>query len=90
MSDKPICVLAGNWRQFINWCHETGLHPQREAHYCSGVESIIGWEFEEFTKVGTWWDATQDATEAFERKRLTYRVIKDIRAGNPIDYVRIT
>lgn len=74
-----ICVLAGNYRQFMQWCSESGLHPQREAYYCESHELVAGLEFEEFTKVGTWWEATDDAQYAWVQARLTHKVRDGIR-----------
>jgi hypothetical protein len=68
MSDKQI-VVAGNYRQAVNWMRENNIHP-RDAVYASSRDSIRGYSPErtEYVTVGTW----QDHPEI-------YRILEELR-----------
>lgn len=55
MSKKPICVLAGSYRQFQDWMLEHNIAPG-EAVYVSLPEHIMGMEFSRVEKIGTWYE----------------------------------
>ncbi len=74
-----ICVLAANYVQYMEWCRETGLHPQREAYYCESRLRMMGLTFEEFTKVGQYWEASDEAKLAFAHAQAYYKVRDGIR-----------
>lgn len=42
---NPVLVIAGHYREFLEWCRENGKNPQnrREVRYISGVEDLRGW-----------------------------------------------
>lgn len=42
MPDRTL-VIAGNYQQFLDWCHRTGNHPcGPKARYVSAEEQLCG------------------------------------------------
>lgn len=60
-----IAVLAGSHMQFLEWCRTNRMIPRREARHTDRLASVQGVAFDEFTKYGTWWDAPEEAQQAF-------------------------
>jgi hypothetical protein len=51
MSDR-LCVFAGNWRQYADYCTAEGLNPHRDAVYATPV-TVMGHHFKNVVCVGT-------------------------------------
>lgn len=60
-----IGVLAGNYSQYMHWCSENRMHPNRDAKFLHDRHQVLGYRFDEITRVGTWWEAPQEAREAW-------------------------
>lgn len=61
MSDEPLYtyVVAGDYRQFINWCRANGKHPMdRFIQYVTDVTKLKGLDpnVVEFELTGTWYE----------------------------------
>jgi hypothetical protein len=67
MPRKSI-YMAGNYQQFVHFCKEHGLTPNKEI-YISGVESLWGLHDVILIKIGTWYER-KDAEEIERRLNL--------------------
>lgn len=66
----PLLVIAGDYRQFVYYCHEHGLNPRRDARYVRDLQDVRGLGNEvRFTFYGTWserWRNLQGALDYLE------------------------
>ena len=55
MTAKKV-VIAGNYRQYVNWCRENNLQL-RDAFYIDRIDQLFGLELaaDDIVKVGTWY-----------------------------------
>jgi hypothetical protein len=42
---KPVLVIAGHYREFLEWCRENEKNPQDrgQSRYISSPEELYGW-----------------------------------------------
>lgn len=52
MSDK-LCVFAGSWRQYCDYCHENKLDRQKDAVWASRT-SVMGFHFRKVAYAGSY------------------------------------
>ena len=52
----PILVVAGNARQFADWCREHGLRERQDAIYVSSERALRGRQGGSYVLTGTWMD----------------------------------
>lgn len=52
---RPI-VLAGNYKQYLDWCRKAGISPQREAIYATDITRLYGHTGNPIVRVGTYED----------------------------------
>lgn len=48
-------ILAGNYRQFLQYCEFQRLRPDKDARYISDYTKIVGIHGGELTKIGTYY-----------------------------------
>jgi len=46
-------ILAGNYKQFMDYCQKENIHPRDEAIYAAMPQSLIGVEADKIIEVGT-------------------------------------
>ena len=67
---NPILVIAGHYREFLEWCRENRKNPQdrRECRYIATAEDLYGWDKPTLVFYGTYlnrsdWDAIHDRAQ---------------------------
>lgn len=60
-----IAVLAGNYRQFLLWCRDNRMQPDRDARHIRQRHHVQGMFFDERTRAGRWWEAPKEAQDAY-------------------------
>jgi len=64
-------VIAGNYRQFTNYCRENRLQPNKDVRYVGRPEDTRGVRNVEIIKYGTWWE-NPAANDILELERAGY------------------
>ena len=80
----PIAVLAGNYREFEQWCRENHMVPGQDAICIDGSERSRGFEFEEFVRVGTWMRADWCAAMVFKQLSMSHRIKNGLRTSKAV------
>jgi hypothetical protein len=67
---RPIVVVAGNYQQFVAFCHDNGFNPrQRGLIYAGRPESLRGLGPVEVVYTGTAYER-RDFAEIYDRLRI--------------------
>ena len=70
-------ILAGNYRQFLDWCKEEGVDPRtRSIRYIHDVHSILGMRDYEVIRYGTYYERKDFNDIEDEIKATSYRFKK--------------
>jgi hypothetical protein len=65
-------VVAGDYRQFVNWCREQGVSPGRHDVVYATPERLRGLNDVEVCRTGSWYER-DDLTEIVETLRFVNR-----------------
>lgn len=82
-----VYVLAGSYKQFVEWCREAGFPSRGEgfvdsqgqkwrAVYCDDHgQNLCGIRYGSYIRVGTWWERSDEIKDLFsEHERLSQHV----------------
>lgn len=51
---RPVAVIAGNYRQYMHWCQENGIHPWSGPAFYATVDNLQRRSQVDVVRTGTW------------------------------------